>query len=231
MCTVLYSLLADRFSNGKLPRKPSARPRVIGRAPGRPRPGGPWLPAMVVAYVRLYGSAPAAVVASRSEERIYALILPDSLGVCDEVDVRQSEIAGLGVFPTAKWPTSVPALLPYLGMQTFVADGRTLKVFIKILQGDFERLTVGDAERLDGRRFFVADALFAVPRATSSLRALPAPTRLLCVHSSHRYIMEEEVRCALHLTGARAHLFEQLARGTPLNLTLVLHPQFVSPSH
>ena len=87
---------------------------------------------------------------------------------------------------------------PYLGMETVVEDDETLKLLvspqglhpghslrvwtttvrvpywqIKVLQGEFDIVTIEQVERRHGSQCFVADGLFAVPVAKRRATSLP----------------------------------------------------------
>ena len=103
---------------------------------------------MVVAYVRLWTSKAGAT--ALSNRTIYALLLPDGNGTCDEVNVQQSQIAGCGVFPVDWHLLGCRVLLPYLGARTVVRSKQLLSTLVRVLQGQYSQLTVGDLSRQHG---------------------------------------------------------------------------------
>ena len=163
---------------------------------------------MVVAYVRLCSSQSRPT--APSHRAIFALLLPDVNGSCDEVDVRQSHIAGFGVFPVDWNLLGCRVLLPYLGARTVVSSERLLRTLVRVLQGQYSQLTVGDLSRQLGyQQRYVADALFAVPQCASTQQCLPMETALL--HVGRHYLIEDEVWSALHLDKVAIQRHQSLA--------------------
>lgn len=120
---------------------------------------------------------------------------------------------------------------PYLGVECVTQDSHMLKLLLQVLRGEFELLTVDELLAV-APRAYVQDGLCAVVRDESSPRhaslpVLSAKTELLQVaHSDTNcksgvrdvcgggasvcYLLCEDVRELLHLTGSRAHLWELL---------------------
>ena len=185
---------------------------------------------MVVAYVALQPS----LTATSAKSRVYALLLPDPVtGEWDELVVRPSKIdkGGFGVFPrerkgAVRWSKlEQPVLLPYLGHETVVKDAHTQRMLLSVLRGEFQCLTVHELCSTSETEY-VVDGLFAVPRRSTAATWARAPldpsTELLQVRfaasrgdlepgrSSACYLLSDDVRSALNLSGERAHLFDVL---------------------
>lgn len=182
---------------------------------------------MVCCYVAIQPN-----LTSPKGQKIYALLLPDGdTGEWAELTAAPSKIdkTGFGVFPRQlgrsgiKWSSlEHPVLIPYLGFETVVKDDHTSRCLVRVLRGEFERVTVGDLTAKSGGGELVIDGLFAVPRKTSvatwARPSLPAATELLQVScaavdggkASACYLLTTDVREALGLCGERAYLFELL---------------------
>ena len=179
--------------------------------------------AMVVAYVRLHASPTAP-----PSGRVYALLLPSAdTDEWDEVDVRRSALGGFGAFPVHgparhkatcgfSWADTgtTPVLMPYWGKETVTKDDHSRKALIDVLKGNFELLTLGELQKHhDHGRAYAVDGLFAVPGTPGGRGApLPPATKLLQVSDGTAacYLLADDVKTALHLTGVRSHLFDLL---------------------
>ena len=176
---------------------------------------------MVVAYVRLQ---PRPAGRARVRPRVHALLLPDAElpHAWRELEVRSSALHGSGIFPARSssaggdsfvdWATvgPVPIVLPYFGFETVVDDRHTVDMLVKVLKGDFQLVTVSEVQTKHGLQALVADGLFAVRKdAVGQGSKLPSNVELLQMRwsstssSSCCYMLADDVRVALNLTGER----------------------------
>lgn len=176
---------------------------------------------MVVAYVRLYASLSHN---AQPTSRVYALLLPSAEDATwEELSVLRSTLGGFGVYPRhcpkAIWndATTTPILLPYLGVETVVQDALSRRLFIAVLRGNFELVTVGEVAAAGDGQAYEACRHFAQPPQNEAHSPLPPETLLLQVCASQRgdtsmayYLLADEVRELLHLVGPHAHLFDLL---------------------
>ena len=88
-----------------------------------------------------------------------------------------------------------------------------------MLKGNFESVSLREHQALHGGgRTYVADGLFAIPQsnAPAQTKPLPPETRLMQVryasddNASACYMLADDTRTVLHLTGTRACLFDLL---------------------
>ena len=182
---------------------------------------------MVVAFVRCHASLEPAC---KQTSRIYALVLPGVNNTdWEEVNVRPSLLGGHGLFPRQvrqelDWLdlSSTPVAMPYLGVETVVKGRQLLNTFVEVLQGRFECCTLCELQQQnDGGQMYMADGLYVVPTSgvAPDAELLPPETELLQVrtagggNTSASYLLADDVRSALHLTGAHSHLFDGLSAG------------------
>ena len=105
--------------------------------------------------------------------------------------MRQSVFGGFGLYPSPASPLldrsdvrSRPVLLPYFGVETAVKDDHSHRSLIKVLQGSFACVTVGELQAQQGTgQTWVADGLFAVKQGAvpSDKTPLPPSTLILDV--------------------------------------------------
>ena len=200
---------------------------------------------MVVAYVRLWSSLQPR---ARPASRIYALLLP-SVDECewDELQVQKSHYANRGVFPRSAggavdWQRLLfPIVVPYFGLETVTRDAITLRHLRAILRGDFQCVSVGEVVQQHGGIWVVEHDLYAVRCSlTGNQRAelaLGAEVSLLQVDDKRGrccYLLAEQAKVLLHLTGEHAHVFERLCERAQIE-SIHRHPnqhvETVQPSH
>ena len=179
---------------------------------------------MVCVYVRLKGDAALLSSArvrksrrsqsrprSRSGSGIKVLLLPDKCGMWDMNDRYVQRVEGRGVFPA--WETQkYPVLMPYFGYETVTADAETRKVLLAVLHGKFETVSVGEVVSMAGVEQ-MADGIFAVPRRVGGDK-LPDSMQLLQVFDRGHcyYLIADEAKACLSLTGDHEHLFNRLCK-------------------
>ncbi|KAJ1628215.1 hypothetical protein T492DRAFT_1145767 [Pavlovales sp. CCMP2436] len=174
---------------------------------------------MPVLYVASWDDASGRAEGTRT---VYQLLLPrrrhaDGTWAWDELEVRDSAIQGLGVYPrpcdAIDWAdVRVPALLPYLGVESVVEDQHLHKCLLAVLHGDFTSLTVGELCARHGGTYRrngicavrVADARTDVSKKGTAAHApLGDEERLLQIieggGSSACYVLEKDTREMLHL--------------------------------
>lgn len=192
--------------------------------------------------------------ARASDRTVYQLLLPrrDDATLTwswDELDVRESHMHGLGVYPRAgravPWErVREPVLMPYFGYETVVEDKHLHRCLVSVLHGDFSTVTVAELQANTGAPMHVRNGICAVPaRADGVLRkgevALapterllqicdPEPSRADAGARAASYLLEADARELLGLgaSGRHAHLFELLAahqRGHHVDRHLATH--------
>ena len=90
--------------------------------------------------------------------------------------MRQSPLDGFGVYPShdgtsgtvLSWSdvTTMPVLLPYLGVETVVKHSSELAALLEVLKGHFQRVTVEELQaRHGGGQTDTSRTVFLRPRA------------------------------------------------------------------